>query len=61
MMRFVLAAVALMLMLEGLLPLIAPDVWRQTFLRITKWADGQIRFVGLVSLLAGIILFILIK
>jgi uncharacterized protein YjeT (DUF2065 family) len=61
MVRFVLAAVALMLMLEGLLPLIAPAVWRQTFLRITKWADGQIRFVGLVSLLAGIILFILIK
>lgn len=59
--RFVLAALALMLMLEGLLPLIAPSLWRQTFARITRWADGQIRFVGLMSLLAGIILFVLVR
>ncbi|MDP5240997.1 DUF2065 domain-containing protein [Uliginosibacterium sp. 31-16] len=61
MLRFVLAAFALMLMLEGLLPLIAPKVWRETFARITRMADGQIRFFGLASLLLGAVLFILIK
>ena len=59
MLRLLLAAFALMLVLEGLLPLIAPAVWRETFLRITRMADGQIRFVGLMSLLLGAALFIL--
>jgi len=61
MIRFIFASLALMLMLEGLMPLIAPTVWRQVFLRMTRWADGQLRFAGLMSLLVGIILFILIK
>lgn len=61
MVRFIFAALALMLMLEGLMPLIAPTVWRQVFQRMTRWADGQLRFAGLMSVLAGIILFILIK
>lgn len=59
--RFIFAALALMLMLEGLMPLIAPTVWRQVFQRMTSWADGQLRFAGLMSLLAGVILFILVK
>ncbi|GAB2888165.1 DUF2065 domain-containing protein [Uliginosibacterium flavum] len=59
MLRLLLAAFALMLVLEGLLPLIAPTVWRETFLRITRMADGQIRFVGLISVLLGAALFLL--
>ena len=51
-----LIALALMLVLEGLLPFLAPGVWRETFLRLVALSDGQIRFVGLASLLAGIIL-----
>jgi len=61
MIRYVATALALMLMLEGLMPLIAPAVWRRVFQRMTAWADGQLRFAGLMSLLVGIILFILIK
>jgi uncharacterized protein YjeT (DUF2065 family) len=47
------AACALVLVLEGLLPLVAPRLWRDTFRRITELSDGQLRFVGLTSLLAG--------
>jgi uncharacterized protein YjeT (DUF2065 family) len=47
------AACALVLVLEGLLPLVAPRLWRDTFRRITELSDGQLRFVGLASLLAG--------
>ena len=47
------AACALVLVLEGLLPLLAPRLWRDTFRRITELSDGQLRFVGLTSLLAG--------
>lgn len=50
------AAFALMLILEGVVPFIAPTVWRDTFRRLIQFTDGQIRFVGLASLLAGIIL-----
>ncbi|MDP3085392.1 MAG: DUF2065 domain-containing protein [Rubrivivax sp.] len=48
-----LGALALMLILEGLLPFLSPSAWRQMFERATRMSDGQIRFIGLVCLLAG--------
>lgn len=53
-------AFALMLVLEGLLPLVAPAVWRDMFRRILELSDGQIRFMGLVAILIGLGLFWLI-
>jgi len=50
-----LAACALVLVLEGLLPLIAPRVWREAFTRLTLLSDGQLRFIGLVSIGIGVI------
>ena len=51
-----LSAFALMLIIEGLLPLIAPGAWRDMFRRIIEMNDGQIRFIGLASMLAGLAL-----
>ena len=51
-----LMALALMLILEGVLPFLAPGVWRDTFRRITQMNDGQIRFVGLSSMIVGLLL-----
>ena len=51
-----LGALALMLVLEGLLPFLAPRLWRETFERATRMTDGQIRFIGLVALGAGLLL-----
>ncbi len=45
-------ALALMLVLEGLMPLVAPAAWRDMFRRLLALSDGQIRFVGL-SLVGG--------
>ena len=53
-----LLAVALMLILEGVLPFLAPNLWRDTFRRITQMSDGQIRFVGLSSMLVGLLLLL---
>ena len=47
------AACALMLVLEGLMPLLAPRVWRDAFRRVTELSDGQLRFFGLASMLTG--------
>ncbi|HKW81983.1 MAG TPA: DUF2065 family protein [Casimicrobiaceae bacterium] len=53
------AACALVLVLEGLLPLFAPRLWRDTFRRMTELSDGQLRFIGLVSLAIGTIVLLL--
>ncbi len=47
-------ALALVLILEGVLPLCAPSVWRDTFRKVTELSDGQLRFVGLVSIAIGL-------
>ena len=50
-----LGALALMLVIEGLLPFLSPASWRQVFERAVRMSDGQIRFIGLASMLAGLI------
>ena len=47
-------AFGLMLVLEGVLPFVAPRVWRDMFRRIMAFTDGQLRFAGLASMLAGL-------
>jgi uncharacterized protein YjeT (DUF2065 family) len=59
-MNTLLAAVALMLVIEGLLPFVAPGVWRDTFRRLTAMSDGQIRFIGLASIAGGLLLLYLV-
>jgi len=49
-------AVALVLIVEGLLPFISPRTWRQTFLQLMQLNDGQIRFIGLGCVALGILL-----
>ena len=54
-----LAALALMLVIEGVLPFTAPRIWRETFRALVQMTDGQIRFAGLASMLVGMaILFV---
>ena len=56
--KLLLMAIALMLVIEGALPFVAPNLWRDTFRRITLMSDGQIRFVGLTSMLVGLLLLV---
>ena len=56
-----LMAFALMLVIEGLFPFLAPSAWRDTFRRLMQLTDGQIRFFGLTSMLAGLILLLLTR
>jgi uncharacterized protein len=55
-----LAACALVLVLEGLLPLLAPGTWREAFRKLTELTDGQLRFIGLISLVIGAILLAIV-
>jgi uncharacterized protein YjeT (DUF2065 family) len=58
-MSTLLMAFGLMLVIEGLLPFIAPRIWRETFRRVTELADGQLRFMGLSSIIIGLALMLL--
>ena len=53
-----LGALALMLVFEGLLPLINPRGWRSVFERVVQMNDGQIRFIGLFSVGLGLVLLL---
>ncbi len=56
-----LTAFALMLVIEGLMPFLAPGAWRDTFRRLIEMNDGQLRFVGLSSMLAGLLLLYFLR
>lgn len=53
-------ALALMLVLEGLLPLVSPVSWRRMFEQILLLGNGQIRFFGLCSVLGGLVVLWLV-
>ncbi|WP_417282635.1 DUF2065 domain-containing protein [Comamonas sp.] len=53
-------ALALVLILEGLLPLLAPRQWRQMFIQLMQLRDGQLRFCGLLCIAAGIVALVLL-
>jgi uncharacterized protein YjeT (DUF2065 family) len=57
--NILLAALALMLVVEGLLPFLSPRSWRSVFERATRMTDGQIRFLGLTSMIAGVAMLLL--
>lgn len=53
------AAVALMLVIEGLLPFFSPARWRALFRQVLELSDGQLRFMGLCSMVLGLLMLLL--
>ena len=53
-MNSLLAAFGLVLVLEGVLPFLTPRLWREAFRKMLELSDGQLRFMGLFSMLAGL-------
>lgn len=54
------AALGLMLVFEGIMPFLAPSVWRDAFLRMALLTDAQLRVFGLASMCAGLLLIVLL-
>jgi uncharacterized protein YjeT (DUF2065 family) len=50
-----LMALGFVLIIEGVLPFVAPSFWRDAFRRITQLNDGQLRFVGLSAMIVGLL------
>ncbi len=56
-----LAAFALYLVLEGLLPFLSPRGWKQSIAQISKISDSQLRKIGFASMIAGVILLAVVR
>ncbi len=59
--ELLLAALALMLVFEGILPFLSPPLWRKLFERATRLTDGQLRFFGLSCMIVGLVLLLLTR
>ena len=56
-----LTAFGLTLVIEGILPLLAPAIWRDTFRKMIEMSDGQLRFIGLASMFGGLLVLLFFK
>ena len=61
MLDYWLLGLAMMLVIEGMVPFLLPELWRDTFRKLVTLSDGQLRFIGISSMLAGLLMLYLIK
>ncbi|HYR05619.1 MAG TPA: DUF2065 domain-containing protein [Gallionella sp.] len=61
MLDYWLLGLAMMLVIEGLMPFMFPDLWRETFRKMVSLTDGQLRFVGITAMISGLLLLYWIK
>ena len=56
-----LAALAILLVLEGFLPFLSPDAARRLFAQLAQMASRELRIAGLVSMVAGLVLLFIVR
>ena len=56
MLNYWLTGLALMLVIEGIMPFMFPDLWRDAFRKLLLFSDGQLRFMGMTAMLSGLLL-----
>ncbi|MGD8592711.1 MAG: DUF2065 domain-containing protein [Gammaproteobacteria bacterium] len=57
----ILVALALMLVIEGILPFLNPTGIRKALIMMAQMDDRQLRFGGLTSMIIGVVLLYLIN
>jgi uncharacterized protein YjeT (DUF2065 family) len=57
----ILMAVALVLVIEGMLPFVQPGRYRQLVAQIVRLSDNQLRMVGLASMIVGLLLLFFVR
>ncbi len=55
------AAIALLLIIEGIMPFISPSAMRRTLMRMQEMNDQSLRFAGLTSMVIGLLLLYLVR
>lgn len=57
----ILTAVALVLVIEGMLPFVRPGRYKQLVAQIVRMSDNQLRLFGLGSMIFGILLLFIVR
>jgi len=55
-----LTAIALMLVLEGILPFLSPQSFRQIYIKMLESNNNHIRITGLSSMLFGLVMLYMV-
>lgn len=55
------SAFALVLIIEGILPLLVPNLWRDTFAKMGTLTNDQLRIIGLFSMIMGLLILIMVR
>lgn len=61
MLEYWLLGLAMMLVIEGVMPFLFPGLWRETFRKLLSLTDGQLRFIGIAAMLSGMLVLYLIR
>jgi hypothetical protein len=56
-----LSAIALVFVIEGIMPFLNPAIWRRTLLSISEMENGSLRIMGFISMIFGILLLYLVR
>ena len=57
----ILTALALVLVIEGMLPFVRPGRYKQLVAQIVRLSDNQLRMFGLSAMIIGIVLFFIVR
>ncbi len=57
----ILTAVALVLVIEGMLPFIGPDKYRRLVLQMIQLSDTQLRTIGLTTMISGLLVLLIVR
>ncbi len=57
----ILTAVALVLVIEGMLPFIAPNRYKQMVAQVVRLSDNYLRTFGLAAMIAGLVLLFIVR
>ena len=57
----ILTAVSLVLVIEGILPFVGPNRYKQLVAQIVRLSDSQLRVFGLSAMIAGLLLLFIVR
>ncbi len=57
----ILTAVALLFVIEGMLPFVRPSRYKQLVAQIIRLSDSQLRSYGLTAMIAGLLLLFFVR
>ena len=57
----ILTALALVLVIEGMLPFVRPGRYKQLVAQIVRLSDNQLRMFGLTAMIIGIVLLFIVR